>query len=54
MDKEIARQQLITFATEQEVCDVLGLTVEELLTTFDEEFNVFVDEETRVEEEEEE
>jgi len=50
MDKEFVRQQLITFNTTQEVCDALGINVETLLLCFDEEFNLYVANETELEE----
>ena len=43
--KEFIRAQLMTFSTEQEVCDLLNITVEMLLETFDEQFNNYVLEE---------
>jgi hypothetical protein len=40
-DKEFLRNQLETFNTQQEVCDLLGISVEKLLRTFDEELQEY-------------
>jgi len=42
-DREFIRHQLETFNTEQEVCDLLGITVEELLRRFSDELETYAE-----------
>lgn len=40
-DKEFLRSQLETFNTTEEVCDLLNITVEELLRMFDDKLQAY-------------
>lgn len=53
MDKELLRQRLMFYNTEQEVCDMLNINVEKLLLRFDEELDEMI-EITNIEEAEDE
>lgn len=51
VDKEILREQLITFMTAHEVCAMLKVDVERLLYVFDDEFNELLESEEVFEDE---
>jgi len=41
-DKEYLREQLITFNSQQEVCDMLGISTPELLEAFEHKLLMYV------------